>query len=111
MAIVGRGFRLRCPRCGKGKVFATWNVVVEVCSSCGLDLERRGGDAWFFTYMTTAFLTGILILFMFFYRFSNLLFEQFAVVVGCFGLIALSLPVRKSVGIAIDFLVETRFRM
>ena len=32
-----RGFRSRCPRCGKGKLFRAFLKVDDHCSACGLD--------------------------------------------------------------------------
>ncbi|MCW5695904.1 MAG: DUF983 domain-containing protein [Bauldia sp.] len=33
----GAGFRGRCPRCGKGKLFAGYLTTRDSCSECGLD--------------------------------------------------------------------------
>lgn len=39
--MLGRGLRGRCPRCGSGRVFATWFRLAEHCPSCRLRLERE----------------------------------------------------------------------
>ena len=36
-----RAFRLRCPRCGEGKLFAGWFEMHAKCSNCRLKYERR----------------------------------------------------------------------
>ncbi len=33
------GFLCRCPRCGKGRLFAGFLTIVENCDACGLDLK------------------------------------------------------------------------
>ena len=39
------GMRCRCPRCGRGKLFAGYLDVATVCAVCGLDLSREdAGD-------------------------------------------------------------------
>jgi uncharacterized protein (DUF983 family) len=35
------GFGCRCPRCGKGKLYAGFLTIAERCSVCGLDLKAR----------------------------------------------------------------------
>jgi len=40
---MGRGLRLRCPRCGVGAVFAGPFRVHERCPACGLVFEREAG--------------------------------------------------------------------
>ena len=39
-----RGFRGRCPRCGKGKLFRAFLKVDNICSSCGLDYTPHRAD-------------------------------------------------------------------
>lgn len=41
--LIGRALRLRCPRCGEGRLFQGWFTMPERCSSCGFRLERPGG--------------------------------------------------------------------
>ena len=38
-----RGLRLRCPRCGKGKLFRRGFTMFEQCSYCGWRFEREEG--------------------------------------------------------------------
>jgi uncharacterized protein (DUF983 family) len=43
-----RGFSLRCPRCGGGRIFRTWFKLEAACPTCGLALERgESEDHWF----------------------------------------------------------------
>jgi uncharacterized protein (DUF983 family) len=38
-----RALRLRCPECGKGKLFHNWFTMPKKCSECGLKFEREPG--------------------------------------------------------------------
>jgi uncharacterized protein (DUF983 family) len=46
---VSRGWRRRCPHCGKGALFSGWAHHLKRCASCGLVYERNPGDTWAFT--------------------------------------------------------------
>jgi len=108
LLILRRGLERQCPQCGMEKLFGRWNVLRKSCSHCGCEIERRGGDTWFFTYMSTAFLTGIFLLWMFLFPMTNHLLGQVILVVGWFVIIVLTLPVRKGLAIAIDYLIDCR---
>ena len=41
--VVGRALRLRCPRCGEGRLFRGWFRMHEHCPGCGLKYERAPG--------------------------------------------------------------------
>src|SRR5690242_17219780 len=41
--ILGRSFRLRCPACGRGKLFAGWFTMRPQCEHCSLRFEREPG--------------------------------------------------------------------
>lgn len=44
-AVIKRGLRLRCPACGKGKIYSGFLDVSESCSHCNLALkEHDAGD-------------------------------------------------------------------
>ena len=44
--MLGRGFRLRCPCCGHGRLFKTAFVMYDRCSGCDEKFEREPGQ-WF----------------------------------------------------------------
>lgn len=60
---VGRGLRLRCPRCGEGRLFTRFFTMADACSSCGLDFKREQGyyiGAMYINYgVTAAVLLGV----------------------------------------------------
>jgi len=41
---MGRGFMLRCPRCGVGKLMKGYIKIAGTCSHCGLDLSAQRAD-------------------------------------------------------------------
>jgi uncharacterized protein (DUF983 family) len=101
-----RGLRRRCPRCGEGPLFAGWNRLHEHCPVCGLEFERRVGDTWFFMYMTTAGLTGSLVVAMFLIRPRVIWIGQLVVSIAAVAVIGLSLPLRKGIAVALDYWIE-----
>lgn len=40
-AVIKRGLRLRCPACGKGKLYSGFLQVADSCSHCGLELKKH----------------------------------------------------------------------
>ena len=103
---LSRGLRLRCPRCGEGRLFASWNRLLEDCPVCGLDFERRLGDTWFFMYMSTAGLSGVLVVAMFLLRPRVVWIGQVVVCLAAVAVIGLSLPYRKGIAVALDYWIE-----
>jgi uncharacterized protein (DUF983 family) len=41
---MGRGLRLKCPSCGRGKLFAGYTRTRPCCENCGLDLTGHRAD-------------------------------------------------------------------
>ena len=41
--LLGRGLRLRCPRCGESRLFTGWFAMLPRCGFCGLRFERAQG--------------------------------------------------------------------
>ena len=105
-----RGLRGRCPRCGQGRLFRGFNRLRDECPACGLPFEPHSGDTWFFMYMTTAGLTGVLVVLMFLIRPAVVWAGQIAVAIAAVVVIGLSLPLRKGLAVALDYLVERRGR-
>ncbi|HWM92520.1 MAG TPA: DUF983 domain-containing protein [Thermoanaerobaculia bacterium] len=103
-----RGMRGRCPRCGQAPMFQGWNHLHDRCAVCGLALEARSGDTWFFMYMSTAGLTGTIVVIMFLLRPRVLWVGQLLVMIAAVAVIGLTLPLRKGVAIALDYLITRR---
>ena len=61
LTMVARGLRLRCPRCGGGKLFQSWFKLKARCPTCGYKIEREEGF-WLGGYvMNTALGEGLLV--------------------------------------------------
>ncbi len=41
--LLGRALRLRCPVCGKGKLFERWFTMYKQCPNCQFTFEREEG--------------------------------------------------------------------
>ncbi len=60
---LGRGLRLRCPRCGQGLLFRGWFRMRSQCDWCGLVYEREPGfflGSVYVNYGLTAVLTTVI---------------------------------------------------
>ena len=55
-----RASRLRCPRCGVGRVMRTWFSVRAACDACGLRFERdEQDDYWLGAYTLNFIVTEL----------------------------------------------------
>ena len=66
--LLGRGWRLRCPRCGEGRLFPSarrWFVMHERCEACNLKYERDRGYFLGSTYINYGW-TGMLLVVLYF---------------------------------------------
>ena len=88
----------------------SWNRLRDFCPVCDLHFEPHSGDTWFFMYMTTAGLTGVLVVLMFLVRPAVLWVGQIVILVAAVVVIGFSLPRRKGLAVALDYLVERRTR-
>jgi uncharacterized protein (DUF983 family) len=69
IALIARGFRLRCPKCGIGRIFRGLFTMNESCSHCGRPFDRGPGfflGSIYFNYGITALLV-IVMYFTFFF--------------------------------------------
>ena len=60
--LLSRAVRLRCPLCGRGKMFRGWFRSNETCSHCGIKFEREPGfflGSIYFNYGLTALIVAI----------------------------------------------------
>jgi uncharacterized protein (DUF983 family) len=44
LTALGRGFRCKCPACGKGGLFARFLKVVPACPACGEEMHHHRAD-------------------------------------------------------------------
>ncbi len=69
--LVGRALRLRCPVCGKGKLFRGWFSMHGHCPQCNANFQREPGfylGSIYFNYGLTALLCTIISVSMMFNR-------------------------------------------
>ncbi len=103
-----RGLKKRCPRCGLGRLFASWYTLHTRCDHCHLEIEPHDGDTFGFMYLSTAFFTGAILLVMWFIRPANVLLAQFAILGVALTLMIGTLPNRKGLALAVDYLVKSK---
>jgi uncharacterized protein (DUF983 family) len=59
--LLARALRLRCPRCGTGRLFRKWFSMNPRCSDCGLKLERAPGYYLGATYINYGWTAALLV--------------------------------------------------
>ena len=62
VSVLKAGLLFRCPRCGRGKLFAGYLKVAAACGACGLDLERHDsgdGPAVFVMFVVGAIVVAL----------------------------------------------------
>lgn len=104
--VLKRGARQRCPQCGVGRLFHGFYHSYSHCQHCGLEFEPEDGGTWAFMYVSTAFITGLFFLGMFFFRPENTALWRWIVLAVDVPAILCSLPYRKGVAIALEYLVD-----
>lgn len=103
-----RGLRKLCPQCGLTPIFQNWGVARKKCENCGCQIRSRESDCWFFMYMTTAFITGIFLIIMLLVKPENEALGRTAIAIGALLTIVFTVPRRKGLAIAIDYLIDSR---
>jgi len=100
---IGRGWRKRCPHCGRGSLFAG-REHLDRCGACGLVYERNQGDTWAFTILGDRLPIAGIIAVVYFglgRRYPTLALVAFAVMLL---LIVVTARNRWGVGIALHYL-------
>jgi uncharacterized protein (DUF983 family) len=59
--VVWRGLKLRCPVCGKGKLFRTYFAMNDLCSCCGVGFAREHGQ-WVGSLDINTLLTAVVLM-------------------------------------------------
>jgi uncharacterized protein (DUF983 family) len=105
--IVERGLRLRCPRCGVGRIFESVLRYREypACPACGFVYDPKG-ESLIFMYLSTAGLTGVVGLLMVLTQPESPILSRVLLVGGALALYLTTMPTRKALAIAINYLHE-----
>jgi len=91
--VLVRALRLRCPRCGRARLFGSWFTMDDPCPACGLRYEREQGYFVGAIYVNYAFTTAVML----------------GSVLGLDALVGLSLAAQLGLGIALGALVPLVF--
>jgi uncharacterized protein (DUF983 family) len=110
IAIIFHGARRRCPRCGRGRLFDGWYTLRPQCAECGLNFDAVQDNTWAFMYVTTAMLTGVIIVALFFLAPRVVLTGQIFVGLAALALIVGTIPRRKGVAMAVEFILDRTWR-
>lgn len=106
ITVLSRGARGLCPACGIGRIFQGWLALNENCPTCKQPFQKGSGDTWALLYLSTAGLTGVLVIFMLVINPFSILANRAVLAVAAFTLIVASLPLRKGLAVAIDHLID-----
>lgn len=107
--LILRGLKKRCPKCGQGRLYQKWYQLRSHCPQCGLRFLKDPVDILVFMYLSTAFLTGLFILLMFWILPADQTGGRIILLVGALALMVLSLPYRKGVALALEYWSEQKF--
>lgn len=105
-----RGARLRCPRCGNGLLYRWFYKLRDRCTHCDFDLGKRAEDTWAIIYLTTAGMTGAVIIGMLIFRPLDIVIGRTVLALVALLVIVATLPSRKGVAIAFNYYIELNSR-
>ena len=108
LATLLRGLRGRCPRCGRGRLFDRRYRLRAVCDECRLHFETLGADTWALMYLSTAGLTGVVVVAMLVIRPESLLWGRAVLATAATVAIVCSVPARKGAAVSLNYFIESR---
>jgi uncharacterized protein (DUF983 family) len=111
IVVLLRGLRRRCPACGLGRLFHGLLHPHEHCSACGLAFASHVGDTWAWMYLSTAGLTGLIVIGMLLLRPFDLLLGRVTLAAIAVLAIPLTVPWRKGLAVALNHLLDRRSRV
>jgi uncharacterized protein (DUF983 family) len=91
--VLARALRLRCPRCGRARLFSGWFAMDDPCPACGLRYEREQGYFVGAIYVNYALTTAVTL----------------GTVLGLDALVGLTLMAQLGLGVALGALVPFLF--
>ena len=110
-----RGVRVRCPRCGGGKLFKSFFKLKERCPTCGYKIDREAnGGFWLGGYvMNTALGESLLALYLLVFATRVIAHPDMTIRTWLAGAIALALippallfPMSRTTWMAIDLAIH-----
>ncbi|MFT4571379.1 MAG: hypothetical protein ACI8TX_002487 [Hyphomicrobiaceae bacterium] len=106
MQCLWSGFRTRCPRCAQGRLFEGWLSLRTHCDHCALLFQEGSGDTWAVLYLSTAGVTGLIVVSMLLLGADFIARHRIGLAVVATILIVASLPYRKGLAVALEYLVN-----
>ncbi len=104
-----RGWRRKCPHCGRGDLFHRWTQLREHCGVCGLKLLENQGDLWgYILFIDRALFILPLIVMIYFRLYIPDSSWFYIVVVGMIGGLIYTLPHRTGMSLALDYLIRRK---
>lgn len=101
--------KLKCPRCGKTPLFQKWATLYEKCAECGLIIAARESDTYFFMYISAGAITATFIIGTYIMAPPvNIVLGRLVVATIAFFLFFATMPIRKSIAIAIEYYSDAR---
>jgi uncharacterized protein (DUF983 family) len=87
-------------------MFDGWLSLRDHCPDCQQLFQKGSGDTWALLYLSTAGLTGVLVIFMLVVNPFSILANRALLACLAFTLIVSTLPLRKGLAVAIDYLID-----
>lgn len=109
-AIVLRGAKRRCARCGQGPLYQRWIKLHDNCPECGLRYLENQGDPWFFQVLIDRALFVLPIIAALFFGLHRSHLVLFVVL--CAANVAIffwTTPHRYGICVALDYYYRLRF--
>jgi len=101
--------KLRCPRCGQGPTLKGFFAHRTQCPACGLIYVPDPVDHGMFMYFSTAAVTGLFLMGFFLIGFPVGGWARGLVGVSGLGIMVVTSPIRRSLGIGLIYLAEVFF--
>ena len=107
--LLWRGFRRKCPHCGRGALFQNWIKLHDRCPVCGLQYLSNQGDLWGPLVFLDRLLFIIPLIVLLYFRVWNPNWFFFFLF-GGIAIIALvvTVPQRLGMSLAMDYLVRRK---
>ncbi len=98
-----------CPACGQSPLFESWCSLHDRCPKCQHIHEANDGDTFGFMYISTVVITGLFFGMMWFIWQPTDWFMRIVMFGGALALMLGSMSYRKSMAVALDYLVRRQF--
>ena len=104
---IRRGLRRICPRCGQAPLIdPATKKLRDVCPACDLPIARHDAAALPVAYVSTALMNGMVVFGGFVLGMPRTPFGIAGVLALSLGLMLVTAPARRGLGVALDWLSE-----